>query len=220
MIVQKNEAQAVVELLKELFKTHGFETEEHEGWVIPEGSDYAMKGYWYAEATENTGQLSIELFINSEMVMVESFAGIGDTAVERLKQAFASFVHHSFPTFLQAIWGKKSDKVSKEIWTIGTECYEAYIGIQGIINYDQSKELIVPESYLSKIKEKILNEKLENEFHWFGLFFANINGLDTYAEVSKDNVKWEEAGKIITSLAWKRSNSYYAVRQFLVLKKV
>jgi hypothetical protein len=69
MIVKKKEAQNITQLLKELFKTHGFESEEHEGWIIPEGSDYAMKGYWYPTATETTGQLTIELFINSEMII-------------------------------------------------------------------------------------------------------------------------------------------------------
>jgi len=44
MIVKKNEAQNITELLKELFKTHGFESEEHEGWIIPKGSDYAIRG--------------------------------------------------------------------------------------------------------------------------------------------------------------------------------
>ena len=66
MIVKKNEAKNVTELLKELFKTHGFESEEYEEWIIPEGSDYAMKGYWYPEATESTGQLSIEVFITDD----------------------------------------------------------------------------------------------------------------------------------------------------------
>ena len=220
MIIKKNNALTITELIQELFKTHGFESEEYDGWIIPNGNDYAMKGYWYPEATESTGQLTIEVFINSEMIMVESFAGIGETGVERLKNAFASFLHHAFPTFLSAVWKKSSDAVTTETWTIGDNTYTAYLGNQGILNYDKEKQLTVPESYSSRIKELISSQKLDKEIHWFNLFYANMNGLDTYTEVLKDNIKWTEGSKILGSLNWKRSNSYYAVRQFLILKNM
>jgi hypothetical protein len=105
MIVQKNEATEITELLKELFKTKGFEIEEYDGWIIPNGSDYAMRGYWYPEATDSTGQLSIEVFVNSELIMVESFAGMGKSGVERLKDAFASFFTPLFPYFFMGCLG-------------------------------------------------------------------------------------------------------------------
>jgi hypothetical protein len=220
MIVKKKEAQNITQLLKELFKTHGFESEEHEGWVIPEGSDYAMKGYWYPTATETTGQLTIELFINSEMIMVESFAGLGESEMEKLKNAFASFIHHDFSVLLGSVWGKESTSTKKELWTIGNKSYEAFIGTQGIINYDKVKQLDVPLSYKERIKALISDEPLDKEFHWFTFFYANLNGLDSSAEVLKDNIKWISGENSLTALSWKRSNHYYAVRQFLILKKL
>jgi len=220
MIVKKNEAQSVTELLKELFKTHGFESEVYDDWIIPEGGDYGMKGYWYPEATESTGQLSIEVFINSEMIMVESFSGMGENAEERLKNAFASFVHHSSAAFLQAVWGAESKEVKTEQWDIGTEKYMAYIGHQGILNYDTSKELEIPARYEEKIKELISSEPLDKEFHWFNVLYANMNGLDNYAEILKDNIKWNAGEELLKSLGWVRSNNYYVARQFIILKKV
>ena len=220
MIVKKNEAQNITQLLKELFTTHGFESEEYEGWIIPNGSDYAMKGYWYPMATETTGQLTIELFINSEMVIIESFAGLGESEKERLKNAFASFIHHDFLLLLSSLWGKEVGSTKKDLWHIGDHKYEAYIGEQGIINYDKEKKLEIPKSYSEAIKQLITQEPLDKEFHWFTFFYANLNGLDSSAEVLKDNIKWIAGEKSMTSLTWKRSNHYYAVRQFLLLKKV
>ena len=63
-------------------------------------------------------------------------------------------------------------------------------------------------------------KKSENQFHWFTLFYANLNGLDSQVEILKDNIKWSVGEKMLTSLAWKRSNHYYAVRQFVILKKI
>ncbi len=40
MIVKKNEAQSVTELLTELFTTYGFESEVYDGWIIPNVGDY------------------------------------------------------------------------------------------------------------------------------------------------------------------------------------
>jgi len=218
MVVKKNEAKEIGQLLKELFKTKGFEVEEYDGWIIPEGSDYAMRGYWYPEATESTGQLSIEVFVNSEIIMVESFAGMGESGVTRLKDAFASFIHHSFPTFLSAIWSVDYKGGTKESWSVGSENYSAYIGTQGVLNYDK-KELVIPETYMEKIKELIVAEPLEGAYHWFNIFYANLNGLDTYAEISKDNIKWSVGEKVLKSMSWVRSNNYYVARQFIILKK-
>ena len=218
MIVKKSEAKEVTELLIELFKVKGFEVEEYDGWIIPNGSDYAMRGYWYAEATENTGQLSIEVFVNSEMIMVESFAGMGESAIARLKDAFSSFLHHSAPTFLSAVWQVDSDEVKKENWLVGSDNYSVYIGSQGVLNYDK-QALEIPETYMKKIKELIVAEPLTAEFHWFNIIYANMNGLDTYAEISKDNIKWNAGEKVLKSMSWVRSNNYYVARQFMVLKK-
>lgn len=220
MIVKKNEAQNITELLKELFKTHGFESEEHEGWIIPKGSDYAMKGYWYPTATQTTGQLTIELFINSEMIIVESFAGLGESEKEKLKNAFASFIHHDFSILLLSLWGKEIGSIKKELWSIGEYQYEVYIGEQGVISYDKDKKLEIPTSYSEAIKRVITQEALDREFHWFTFFYANLNGLDSSAEVLKDNIKWIAGENSVTALSWKRSNHYYAVRQFLILNKI
>ena len=219
MIVKKNDAKNITELLKELFNKAGLETEEHEEWLIPKGSDYAMKGYWYPEATEVVGQLTIELFVNSEMIMVESFVGMGDVEEERLKSAFASFVYHSFHLFLFAIWGVASKEVRVEEWRVGEVAYHVYLGQRGVMNYDKEKKLEIPNSYDAKVKELITSEPLTKEFHWCTLFYANMNGLDTQAEILKDNVKWNEGEKTLKSLAWKRSNHYYSVHQFMILKR-
>ena len=96
----------------------------------------------------------------------------------------------------------------------------AYIGSHGIINYDIEKPLEIPSSYEEKIKEIITSERLEKEFHWFTFFYANLNGLDSSAEVLKDNIKWIAGERNLKALRWKRSNHYYAVRQFVILKKL
>ncbi len=220
MIIEKRRAELTTELLVELFKTEGFETEMYEGWVIPNGNDYAMKGYWYAEATETTGQLTIEIFINSEMIMVESFSGQGESSKIRLQQAFSSFVHHDFSVLLEAVWDKETQAVSKEEWEIKGERYYAYLGTKGIINYDKSKQLTLPKSYDERLKKLIEDEDLNQEFHWFTFFYANLNGLDNYAEVLKDNQKLIGSAESFKKLNWQRSNSYYAVRQFVILKKI
>ena len=220
MVIEKSKAELTTALLEELFKTHGFDSEKYENWVIPNGSDYAIKGYWYPEATDTTGQLTIELFINSDMIMIESFAGQGESNQERLKHAFSSFIHHDFLVLLEAIWNKNIDKINSEVWSIGEHKFRAYIGNQGVINYDKTKELTLSKSYSKRLKSIVLNESLTKEFHWFTFFYANLNGLDNYAEVLKDNQKLISSADKFKKLDWQRSNSYYAVRQFLVLKKI
>lgn len=221
MIVKKSDALDISELLKELFKTEGFEFSEYEGWIVPEGRDYAMKGYWYPNATETTGQLTIEVFINSEMVIVESFSGLGTSGREKLKNAFSSLVHHDFSAMLFALWNKDTQLKEEIIWEIGEKRYEVYLGNQGIVNYDKEKRLEVPQSYAEQIKQVICSEPfLTKEFHWFTFFYANLNGLDSSAEVLKDNIRWIRGENRLKSLAWRRSNHYYTVRQFIIIREI
>lgn len=207
--------EKLVKVLEAIFSTHGFEVKEEEGWVLPTGTAPAVKAFWYPEATETVGQLSIEIFVDDQTTVVESFAGIGE---KKFESALENFIKNALPLYLAAFWGYDSDKISIDIWELNGEQYRAFIGDYGVINANEA--FSVPEDYLEVMYDAIAAEKLEKNYHWFHLFYANFDAQNRHAEALKENEKWEAGTEAITSLDWAKVYDYYSVRQSIVLKKI
>jgi len=207
--------EKLLKIVKAIFTSHGFDAQEEEGWILPTGTLPAMKAFWYPEATEKVGQLTIEIFINDETTVVESFAGFGE---KKFESALENFIKNALPLYLAAFWGYDSKTISIDTWELHGESYLAFIGDYGVIN--PQEEFTIPENYLEVIYDAIESEKLENDYHWFNLFYANFDAQNRHAEALKENEAWEEGTKAITSLEWKKVYDYYSVRQSIILKKI
>lgn len=209
------ENSRMLKILEAIFRAHGFESIEQEGWLAPNGQLPAIKASWYPEATESVGQLTVEVFLDKRTTVIESFAGFGE---KKLESALENFIQNSLPVFLAAFWKDTHHNVSTEIWNINGQSYQSFIGDYGVINTAENFE--IPDSYMDLARELIETEPLTHDVHWFNLFYANFDGKSRHAEALKDNDKWDKASKAITMLPWKKVYNYYSVRQFIVLKKL
>ena len=205
--------EKMYQILEAIFSSYDIEFENHEGWLAPYGELPAIKATWYPEATATVGQLSIEVFIDDGVSLVESFAGYGE---KKLESALGGFIKNSLPLLLSAFWDYDTN-VSSENWEINGVKYQAFIGDYGVINGAENFE--IPEHYLEYIHEAMLKEKLSSEYHWFNLFYVNFDATQHHAEALRDNSKWEEGTEIIRSLPWSKVYDYYSIRQFIILKR-
>ena len=204
------------QILKELLESHGLEVEVKGDWLLPNGELPAIHAHWDADASENVGQLGIEILYDTQKeTIIEQFGGFGEREVQLLK-AFENFSLNSLHLFLALFWNNSTEQVRRESWKIGDEEYIAYIGDLAITSVGND-EIEIPESYESLIKELIVEESLHHKFHWFG-FYAN-NSYDIYSS-SFDNTPWEKGVDGLKSLDWETREEFYGVRQFIALKRV
>ena len=209
-----NEKQ-LLKIIKAIFKAYSFNAKEEDGWIIPTGTLPAIKAFWYPEATENVGQLTVEIFINEETTIIESFAGYGE---KKFESALENFIKNSLPLYLAAFWGYDSESISIDTWELNGEQYLAFIGDYGVIN--AKEEFSIPEDYLEVIYDAIAAESLGNDYHWFNLFYANFDAKNRHAEALKENEVWQTGTDAISSLEWEKVYDYYSVRQSIILKKI
>jgi hypothetical protein len=202
-------------IVKAIFKAHGFDAKEEDGWIIPTGTLPAIKAFWYPKATEKVGQLTIEIFLNDETSIVESFAGFGE---KKFESALENFIKNALPLYLAAFWGYDSESISIDTWELQGEQYLAFIGDYGVIN--PKEEFSIPEDYLEVMYDAIEAEELGNDYHWFNLFYANFDAQNRHAEALKENETWDAGTQAITSLDWLKVYDYYSVRQSIILKKI
>ncbi len=202
-------------IVEAIFKAHGFDPKVEEGWVLPTQTYPAMKAFWYPEATEHVGQLTIEIFLNEKRSVIESFAGFGE---KKFESALENFIKNALPLYLAAFWGYDSQEISIDTWELHGEQYLAFIGDYGVIN--PKEEFSIPEDYLEVMHDAISAEPLGDEFHWFNLFYANFDAQNRQAEALKENEAWEAGTEAINSLDWLKVYDYYSVRQSIILKKL
>ena len=207
--------EKLVKVLEAIFRAHGFDAQEEDGWVLPTGTAPAVKAFWYPEATETVGQLTIEIFVDDETTVVESFAGIGE---KKFESALENFINNALHLYLAAFWGYDSESISIDTWELSGEKYRAFIGDYGVIN--TKEDFTIPEDYLEVMYDAIAGEKLGKNYHWFNLFYANFDAQNRHAEALKENEAWEAGTEAITSLDWAKVYDYYSVRQSIVLKKI
>ena len=116
-----------------------------------------------------------------------------------------------------AFWEKNdTEQVTTEVWDIGGKQFRAYIGNLGTRGSEETISEI-PEGLYESIVTTIKNERLNGKCHWIRHFFGNANG-DHMFEALLDNEIWEAGLQNLKHLQWKKSDEYYSVRNFIVLR--
>ena len=64
---------------------------------------------------------------------------------------------------------------------------------------------------------EVKNEPLGGDIHWFRTFFCNLAGEFTF-EALKDNENWTAGVRRLESIRWAKSEGYYSVRLFAILR--
>ncbi len=213
--MSKIDNEKLEKILEAIFKAHGFNPKIEECWVFPTQTYPGIKAFWYPNATQKVGQLTIEVFVNKETSVIESFAGFGE---KKFESALENFIKNALPLYLAAFWGYDSEEISIDTWELNGEQYLAFIGNYGVIN--PKEEFSIPEDYLEVIYDAIEAESLGDEYHWFNLFYANFDAQNRQAEALKENEVWESGTEAINSLNWLKVYDYYSVRQSIILKKL
>jgi Family of unknown function (DUF6348) len=134
-----------------------------------------------------------------------------------MHNALVNFTVNSYHVLLAALWGRNDpEQVTTEKWNIGGRRYIAYIGNLGTRSSD-GVTAHVPHGLFARIEAVIKLEPLSEDIHWFRFFFGNVANEFTF-EALKDNEDWEAGKRGLEAAEWERSNGYYSVRLFAVLR--
>ena len=183
-------------------------------WVVPLGKLPAIRATWYPR--EDSGRLEIDVLLEDERLINECFAGIG-SGREGISDALQNFCVNSFHVLLAAFWGVNDpDQVMTEKWSIHGKEYTAYIGNFGTRG-SADVEPIIPDGLFESVENAIKKEPLQEKLSWFRCFFCDVSGAHTF-EALRDNEVWESGLSALKSLPWAKTDGYFSVRNFLIIK--
>jgi hypothetical protein len=163
-----------------------------------------------------TLQLDVEVVVEADIIVVESFAGWGESAEEALVTAFSNFIYNSLHVFLNGFCGKIDDQVTVEEWKIGQQEWKVIIGNYGVRSFED-QPVPLPESLFEMIEQLLRQKGLEPGIHWLRVFCCNVGDGSLICECLLDNETWEYAQDQLQTLDWQKRESFYSVRNFLVM---
>ena len=207
-----------IKTLAKLFEAHGLTVAPHESWVVPNGELPAARLNWHQAPKGKAGQLDVEVLLANSTLIRESFAGFGD-GEDAFLNGLENFTRNSFHVMLAALWNVVEDEqVAVETWSISGRKWSAYVGNFGT-RKSGSTDVSVPDTLFPAIECAIASETLQEESHWFRTFFCNIGPSDRTFEALMDNEEWSAGESALRSIDWPVSDSYYSVRNFLMLRR-
>jgi Family of unknown function (DUF6348) len=202
--------------LLQLFARHGIELEVYEEWLIADGDFPAIRGFWNEGKGDEPGRLDIDVVLDEERRIEESFPGIGRGETGCL-DALEVFARNDFHVLLAACWQVADDRqLTLRPLDIGGRIWEAYVGHFALRGIDA-----LPETLTSRLLEAIEDTlgafRLEPELHWIRFFYGNDNG-DVRVEALMDNELWPKGEKALTALPWPKHDAAYSARGLIALE--
>ena len=218
--------------LIDIFKSHKIAIEKEEnGWInFSRRNDAPFYAYQSRQPkirgdvvlkrqSQNyfTVQIDVLLQLLDGRILCESFVGMGDDEHKAIENGLANFLLSSFHVLTNAFYFQKDEQIEIESWEINGEKWRVFVG--NAVGRGDSSEISaqMPEDVFPMLEKLIKSQNLNEESHWFRLFYANFDNKEIECEVLFDNEVWQEAVDKIKNCNWEKRTAYYTFRNFVVL---
>ena len=166
-------------------------------------------------------QLDIHILLPNQS-FVESFVGHSSTVEEALADCFEQFEVNVLHTLIMAFWesAKKVDNgVGTDILDINNNRWQMVVSNYGYRG-NQPIEEVVTDSMFEEVERVIKSMPLDQDIYAIRTVYTNIGNGEHVAEALINNEESLELEKVISALDWKNLDSYYTVRNFILLMKL
>lgn len=208
---------ALQKYLLRLFARHEVDLAPGEDdWLVTQEEYPAIRATWHAQADDAGGRLDIDVVLDEERRIEESFAGIGKGEVG-CRDALRAFEHNLFHVLLAACWYVTDERnVRIETWSIGMQVWDAFIG-PFTLRGDEDDALVIPASAMAVIQEAFQRETLTAQLHWARLVHGFCVDGRTRSEALLDNEPWPSATAALAGVAWPAHDRDYTARCCVML---
>lgn len=221
MDVVPGSTDRINQVLAALFRAHQVETvRENDIIRFPTYPKLWADGKAFA-TSERTTQLDVRLGIEDGRVLIESFAGFGGNATERIDNALVAFSQASFHVLLSAFFGAPpDDHVGREEWLIGSHSRTVCLGnITTRFGLPASADQKADIGFFGEFERVIRAQaSLSPGTHWIRLYHCEHQRECLANEVLLDNEPWVEVGNAMAAFPWPKRDGTYDVRLFLVIR--
>ncbi|NEW59946.1 hypothetical protein GSY74_01505 [Sulfurovum sp. bin170] len=166
-------------------------------------------------------QVDIHILLPNQS-FVESFVGHSSTVEEAIADCFEQFEVNILHTLIMAFWDKAKkveNGVGSDIWEINGNSWQVIISNYGYRG-EQPIEEIVTDSMFAEIEKMIKSMPLDKDIYAVRAVQTNIGDGKQITEALINNEESPVLEKAISALDWKNIDSYYTVRNFVLIMKL
>jgi hypothetical protein len=166
-------------------------------------------------------QLDIHVLLPNQG-FVESFVGHSSTVEEALAECFEQFEVNVLHTLIVAFWdnAKKIDNgIGTDVWDINGSSWQVVVSNYGYRG-EQPIEDIVTDSMFAEVEKIMKSMPLEKDIYAVRTVQTNVGNGEQITEALINNDDSPVLEKAISNLDWKVVDSYYTVRNFILLMKL
>ncbi|MBU1957492.1 hypothetical protein KJ680_03710 [bacterium] len=168
-------------------------------------------------------QVDIHLLL-PEQSFVESFIGHAPTVEEAVAQAFEQFEVNVLHTLIMAFWDKAKrveNGVGTDIWEINGHRWQAVISNYGYQGDEPLDEVIDDsDAMFVEVEKAIKALPLDKDIYAIRSVYTNVDDGRKVAEALINNEEFPELEEAIVKLPWKTTESYFTVRNFVLVMKL
>jgi hypothetical protein len=198
---------ALQKYLLQLFERHDVELEpDEDGWLVTDDDFPAIRAIWHEGVAGEPGRLDVDVVLNEERRIEESFVGFGE-ADAGCRDALQAFERNTFHLLLAACWYVTDDRRMRiTAWDIGVRTWDVFIGpftIRG------DGDLSMPAEAMDAVEVALKREALTPELHWLRLTHRHAPD-DARCEALLDNEPWTAGTLALDAVAWPGGADYSA----------
>lgn len=215
----KNFEISTATIIQELFSNHGITAIQQDNTIDFPNHQIKLKVHLFVHDANNPAQKSIQMDIvlfYGLLPIVESFSGFGHHDEQMINDAIRNFTASSFHVLLSAFFSDKFDEqIEKDTWQINHQTFTSISG--NIISRGKVPDDLGVTWYDEYVHE-IKKLPLAQGTHWLRLFYGQVDSQVISYEALLDNQHCQEIMPLVEKFSWKKSDDFYSVRQFLILK--
>ena len=168
-------------------------------------------------------QLDVHVLL-PEQSFIESFVGHSSTVEEAVAEALEQFEVNVLHTLIMAFWdnGKKVENcVGTDIWHINGHRWQGVISNYGYRGEFPLDEIISDTDEMFATTEKAIKSlSLDKDIYAFRTVYTNVGDGKTVSEALINNEPFVTLEDEVMNLSWKTIDSYYSVRNLVLLMKL
>ncbi len=149
-------------------------------------------------------------------MIVESFAGFGETLEERIAHALRTFAGNTLHVLLAAFLGiDDGDQADRERFTND--------GVPRMVTHGNAAcagdpDLAGSTGWYLQFLDLLAEHPIPPGTHWIRLFHAQLDRKQLGIELLLDNERWCAAEPALRAIDWPRADGYFSMRMFLVVQ--
>ncbi len=197
--------------LRDLFDDREVELEpDEDGWLLTDGEFPALRGTWHEPTAEAPGRLDIDIVLDEDRRIEESFAGEG-RGETGLRDALGHFERGALPVLLAACWYITDDRTFDiATWELGLRSWDVFMG-RWMLRGDGDETVTPPGAAFRAIETALKDEALPPGPHALRLFHVHDADTGAATEVLLDNAPWPAGTRGLEACDWpSRAGSYSA----------